>query len=453
MKTPNPRLTRAVTLALGMGSLAAVSGNVLAQHSDADTLAELQSQLRQLQEKIDRMEHQQQSPALEQRSFQALDSRVRDLEERETRTAPANVVTGGDKPGSFKLPGSNTSVSIGGYVKLDAIFNVDEDLGDTLFPGAVVTDPDADPDTGKFRFHARQTRLNIGTSTPTGMGELNTFIELDFFGSGGNEVFSNSSNFRIRHAYGEIGPLLAGQYWSNFMQFVAYPGTVDFGGPMGVSFIRQAQLRYSMPLGGGTLSVSAENPEQTGFANAQDEMPDFTARYAWSGGNAALEASTVLRRLAYDDGVNSDSEFGYGLLLAGNYSFGATKVMAGGIYGDGIGRYLYFASGSADGTEGIGAAVIDENGNLDTVEAYGLVFGIEQQWTPTFRSGLAYGTTRGRNPSPTSTKELGTFHFSNFWTPVDNLTFGLEAARAEQKLQNGDSGNAWRVQFATQVNF
>lgn len=68
---------------------------------------------------------------------------------------PVNVVTRGDKPGSFKLPGSDTSVQIGGYVKLDAIYNPDEDLGDSLFPGSVVTDSDADPDTGKFRFHAR----------------------------------------------------------------------------------------------------------------------------------------------------------------------------------------------------------------------------------------------------------------------------------------------------------
>lgn len=213
-------------------------------------------------------------------------------------------------------------------------------------------------------------------------------IELDFFGSGGNEIFSNSSNFRIRHAYGEIGPFGAGQTWTNFMHLSGYPTTVDFGGPMGTSFIRQAQVRYTLPLGDGRLSFSAENPEATGFANSTDRLPDFTARYHWTGSNAALEASTVLRRLSFDDGVHSDSEFGYGLLLGSNISFGSTRLLGGGIWGDGIGRYLYPASGSPAGS-GIGAAFINDDNQLETIEARGVVAGIEQSWTPTFSTHVS----------------------------------------------------------------
>ena len=33
----------------------------------------------------------------------------------------ANVVTAGKTKGSFKLPGSDTSITLGGYVKLDAV--------------------------------------------------------------------------------------------------------------------------------------------------------------------------------------------------------------------------------------------------------------------------------------------------------------------------------------------
>jgi hypothetical protein len=46
--------------------------------------------------------------------------------------APAQAVTGGDHPGSFKLPGSNTSMKIGGYTKGDLYYDVDQDLGDTF---------------------------------------------------------------------------------------------------------------------------------------------------------------------------------------------------------------------------------------------------------------------------------------------------------------------------------
>src|ERR1700739_763190 len=61
---------------------------------------------------------------------EALLKRVAELEQKQEKTeqnqaaAPAtNVVTGGATPGSFKLPGSNTSVTFGGYVKLDAVFS------------------------------------------------------------------------------------------------------------------------------------------------------------------------------------------------------------------------------------------------------------------------------------------------------------------------------------------
>ena len=38
---------------------------------------------------------------------------------------------------------------------------------------------------------------------------------------------------------------LAGQYWTNFGTLAAYPGTVDFEGPSGITFIRQAQVRWT----------------------------------------------------------------------------------------------------------------------------------------------------------------------------------------------------------------
>lgn len=240
------------------------------------------------------------------------------------------------------------------------------------------------------------------------------------------------------------------------MHIAAYPATVDFGGLMGVSFLRQAQLRYTMPLGDGSFSVSAENPEATGFANPQDELPDFTVRYHCSNDNATIEAAAVLRRLAYENDTGSDEELGYGLLLAGNYRFGDTTLMGGVINGDGIGRYLYPADGSSDGQTGIGAAFIDTNGDLETIEAYGIVVGVEQQWMPSFKTVLSYGRTAADKPVelfPESTKTLETIHLSNFWTPVENVTFGFEVARAAKELQNGDDGDALRLQMSTQYNF
>ena len=67
--------------------------------ANADTLSDLKEQTETLQRKVTELENSQQ------------------------KAAPNNAVTGGSTPGSFKLPGSDTSVKLGGYVKLDAIYS------------------------------------------------------------------------------------------------------------------------------------------------------------------------------------------------------------------------------------------------------------------------------------------------------------------------------------------
>lgn len=391
-----------------------------------------------------------------------LQARIDQLEKERTATpvaaaqaTPANVVTGGDTPGSFKLPGSNTSVQIGGYLKLDAIHDRDQDLGDTLYVDGLSTS--GAQREGHFRLHARESRLFLKTTTPTDLGLLRTHLEADFFGGGGDEVFSNSRSFRIRHAYGELGRFLAGQTWSNFMHFAGYPETVDFDGPVGVTFLRQAQVRYTLPVGPGSLSVAAENPEATGFADAKDSSPDLTTRYSWTGETAAFEAGALLRRLAYDDGTNDDTASGYGLMLAGNVALGdATRLMGGVIWGDGVGRYVYSSSGSSDGTAGIGEAYVDADGKLESIKTRGFNVALLHQWTKRFRSSLSYGQARGDRPSnlfPTSTRKLESIHFSHFYQLSEPVTLGFEIARAEKETQNGDTADALRFQASAKYAF
>ncbi|MBD3895683.1 porin [Halomonas sp. ML-15] len=395
-------------------------------------------------------EMQQQIERLESEQAQAQQHEAEAREE-----LASNVVTAGDTPGSFKVPGTNTSIEVGGYIKFDAIYDLDQDLGDSLFVESIDISDGAS--NGSFRAHARQSRLFIKSSTPTESGPVTTHLEGDFFGGGGNEVFSNSRGFRLRHAYGEWNGLLAGQTWSNFMQFTAYPSTVDFDGPVGVSFIRQAQLRYTLPLGDSALSFSAENAEATGFSGSRDSAPDLTARYQWNGANAGIETAALVRRLKVDDGIANDSATGYGLMLAGNIGVGTdTTLMAGAIYGDGVGRYLYTADGSDDGTTGIGAAFVNDNGSLETIEAYGFNAAVAQQWTDKFSSSLSYGQVRGDRPGelfPTSTRKLESVHFSHFYQVTEPVTLGFEVSHGRKELQNHESEDNTRLQFSAQYSF
>jgi hypothetical protein len=221
------------------------------------------------------------------------------------------TAAGAEGKPTFLFPGTDTSVTLGGYVKLDAILSdksagVDSVGDQMLNPGLIPVGADAGAHKkNQVTLHARQTRLSLGTSTPTSRGDLKTYLEGDFFGDlpNGNETSTNSSGFRLRHAYGALGGFSAGQYWTNLFNQDAYPETLDFGGALGELFVRQAQVRWTQPFGSGEWSVSAENPESvlavpgksTTFRSDSDHAPDLTGRVKIASGRGIYGKSTSIR--------------------------------------------------------------------------------------------------------------------------------------------------------------
>lgn len=406
---------------------------------------------------------------------QRIEAQEQQIEQQQATPAPAQAVTGGDKPGSFKLPGTNTSVKIGGYVKGDAIYDVNSDLGDTFAVSAIPADGSTAAEReGHFRAHARQTRVNLQSWTPTEFGEIHTYIEGDFFGTGGNEVFSNSTSFRLRHAFGELGPLLVGQTWSNFMYLPSYPDTIDFFGPAGIPFVRQGQVRYTHEASDNlSLSLAIENSEFSGRGPNEetigstrntandlqfgiDTLPDFTARATYSTDLFSANLSGVARLLDVDDGglgAADDSEFGWGVLAAGVLNlgelsgiFGQDSLQANFTYGDGIGRYLINGFNQD--------ARLNASGNLDTIESWGVAASYTHYWTDDLRSNLVYGHYDTENFAPDATDTLQSIHVNLMWTPFDQVQLGLEWMYGMRSFGDSDLDNdAQRVQFAAQFFF
>lgn len=123
-----------------------------------------QQELQRLQERLERLEAD---------SWSARQEIEKMHEAREEAEAVLEMaVTRGDHPGTFNIPGTNTSVKIGGYVKADFIYDIGPENGDSFAASAIPADGTAgDRRSGKFRAHARQTRLNFSTWTPTEIGE------------------------------------------------------------------------------------------------------------------------------------------------------------------------------------------------------------------------------------------------------------------------------------------
>ncbi len=392
-------------------------------------------------------------------------------------TAPApvkseNFVTGGSKPGSFKMPGSNTSVRIGGYVKGDAIYNIDHDVGDFFSSSSIpVSGSPARVRKGSFRAHARQTRLKFETWTPTPLGEMATRVEADFVGAGGEEGFGNSSTLRLRHAYGRLGPLLVGQTWTLFMDLGTYPETVDFFGPTGIPFVRQGQVRYTMPLGEGTrFAISAENSEFIGHADGSvgadgiaanatigsetyglkfgiDVAPDIVAALEHKGERGAVRVAGLLRFFDTDTlDIPEDMAIGWGVHLSGRLNiFGGDKIAGGVSFGEGVGRYII--NGFATD-----AQVNTETGRISPDTEWGVYASYRHVWSERWTTNLVYGHTEFPDAIG-GRAALDTAHANLFFAPVPKARLGIEYIYGQRRDVGGAKGQANRVQFGAKWNF
>jgi Porin subfamily len=209
---------------------------------------------------------------------------------------PGQTMLGGSFPRSFLIPGTDTSIRVGGFIDetLDYYFVGGQPNGNQTTTVGVTGNLESAPlnsagktvsgfptpgnlvplstatsrGNGVFSQSPRESRLNVETRTPTAWGESRTFIEFDFAGVNafsGNNLTTVSDNLipRLRYAYGTLGGFLAGQANSNFSDPDANPETLDFGGPAGfagVNRIPQIRYTYSGPWG-AAWSVSAETPE------------------------------------------------------------------------------------------------------------------------------------------------------------------------------------------------
>jgi hypothetical protein len=379
----------------------------------------------------------------------------------QTAAAVSGNVTGGVTPGSFKLPGSETSVTLGGYVKLDAIYSdrsagVGSTADQEYEAGAVPVGPTAGAnERGQLKLHARQSRVFGKTSTPSAWGELSTYVEFDLFGVAGNESVSNSHGLRLRHAYGSLGGLLIGQTWTTFSDVAAYPETVDFGGPAGAIFARQAQVRWSQRFDGGQWAVALENPETVvtlpsgaSFRADDDRLPDLAVNIRFDNPWGRVTMAALVRQLRVDsagDPASRDQKWGGGLgLNAVIPSVGKDDARVSLYYGNALGRYTtgFFTD-----------ALIDADAHIVLPNEWAATAAYRHYWSPTLRSTLALSGLQAKLPAGTAgstNRSAESVHLNLIWSPLVQTNLGLELIHARRETQNGLNGRLNRLQAAAQ---
>ena len=409
--------------------------------------------------------------------FDALEKKKRS--ERRRRVAPAKAVEAGSYPKTWKLPGTNTSMKIGGYAKLDLIYDINQSGGDQSFPRPASPGTPRANRQGHFRLHSKQSRISLSTWTPTRLGQLRTYIEGDFFTSTGNEFNTNGSSFRLRMAYGQLGPFLIGQTWTTFYDPFSAAETLDFGGPAGTTFVRQGMIQYTHVLGSTTLlQLAAENPQTVvtrgpgglTAAAGPDKLPDFVIALSHSFPRGYAKVSGVLRYLSVDNGAGlSRNAIGWGVHASMNYQFDLANAMgAGANYGKGIGRYQLFAFDYGAFLNGTNSA----NARLDTTESLGLWIWFQHRWNRTLRSNIALGFLNlnaedvipggkaglAATPptfffSPGVLDIVQTIHVNLIWSPITSVNFGVEYIWAQVRYHAAGNNRVNRIQVSMQYKF
>ena len=258
----------------------------------ADELADLRANQQLLQQRIDQLAQAQTQTAALFPPGSAGGGGTIPLGYKAAPTAPS---LGGSFPRSFLIPGTDTSIRVGGFVDITALdflqgansgnpgtpsSNSGQNgnlngipVGEAFIPGAanrgiVAQSLNHSRGNGVFMFSPQQSRIDIETRTPTAWGESRTFLAFDWAGGNGFSALSvqqaggDSLLPRLRFAYGTLGGFLGGQALSNFSDADADTESMEFGGAMGsTGGQRIPQVRYTLagPYG-SAFSVSAEQP-------------------------------------------------------------------------------------------------------------------------------------------------------------------------------------------------
>jgi hypothetical protein len=274
----------AITTTRRIGAIAALGGMMTAAaalltglpSAQADELAQLKANQALLQQRLNQLEQQAAVGA--------------------APVPPGAPSLAGSFPRSILIPGTNTSMQIGGFVQLDASYwfnggNPNDTSGAAppltgapIIAGLPLRQPGPLPagpfntrtrSNGIFRMQADESRFFIETRTPTSYGEAITHFEFDMFGCAGSggptcsglNTTTNGNVPRFRLGYGTLGPFLAGQNYGATNDLEASPTLFDFGGDVGILGPgRGPQIRYTGELPYGmSFIVSAYQPTTSLF--------------------------------------------------------------------------------------------------------------------------------------------------------------------------------------------
>lgn len=392
------------------------------------------------------------------------------------QTATTKVAALETKPVPEGFRSGNTTIRLGGYLKLVAtssVFGAGElatnSLGrDFYLPQQIPVGNGASSHVQDFT--AKQTRLWLNLASDVAGHAVKGYLETDFQtspGTQGSQRTTNGYNLTLRRATLQIDRWTFGQDWTTFQYTGALPESTDYvGATEGTVFVREPQIRYSAPLSKAlTLHVALENPESATInagstamtENGKDKLPDLTARLAYAGGPGELSLGLLARQVRTETAAGLSAEAGgYGASLGGKLWLNGGKTadlrfMA--TYGRNIGRYvgLNFAPD---------AVYVAATNRLEHVDVFAALAALRVPLGPQLRANLIgsyQSVDYADSLSPAAISGMNKRAFSGavnlFYSPVKNIDLGIEYRHARREVNGGASGDLDRVEFAAKYSF
>jgi len=422
-------------LVLAMLAAGMSAGFMASAHADdAARIKALEDQLQLLQKAI-----------AELKSTMPTQKQVSDLADQVELQGKESVVLG-DMANSFRMPGSETSVRVYGFVEGDLIKDFKGTAPGDMFTNMPEQPLGSNPTSGKTAMTAQTSRFGFETSTPTALGPVHTQLEGDFYAYGG----TTRDRLRVRHAYGEYAGWLVGKTWSTFMDLDDGPETADFNGPIGMPFSRPVQIRYTYNTPtGASFKVALENP--TDGANRPNLVLAASKSYDWGG-------AFNVRFISHEQRSGDVSKNGSGYGIGGSYKLTDSLTVMG----------QYASVDADDGNIMYGANYPDSStGAILMDKSRGYVLGLTNVFNSQWRATLAYGSVESQigstdpyviayestNSPSLGNKSLKQWHLNFFYTPIKNVDLGAELIGGTRTTFDGKTGDMSRVNLLGRYSF
>ena len=360
---------------------------------------------------------------------------------------------------SVPLFGSGLRFSIGGYAKTDLIFDFDGNGDPYQFVLGEIPVNGSPPGGSYNQINIRESRTNFEIRNVDSRYKIDKFyLEFDFWDG------KDQTNFRLRHAYMQVGQLLAGRTWSIITELRALPLILDFAAGDALLGGRTEQIKWDGDKIFGAVDwavglesyddaaiLTPDTLEGDGLARANAPRLSGGLSYPWDHGVVSVGGALNQVRFDGTDGVGNESELGW------------TTVVGSRIYLDpGNRHFLGFNAGYTNGTvrdiiafanAGTPNAALTEDGQLELAKGWNANMGLHLDLPDKFSSNFHYAYTKLSDiPELFPTDEMAeawAAHANLVYDWNSQLRLGLEYMWGEQEIVSGDNGDDARIQFST----